>query len=253
MPGGESMNERPRPPLEPLPIAQDFERRLQWGALPAALFLLMLASLGAIALYSSLAAPRTASGLPQDRDIEAARRLLEGRLRPPAQDLRFASALTGDALPDAEGAGHDRLAAARSRLERALQRHRLDPRALASLAHVELALRRAEAAEAHYRLALEFAPHYGEARLGLGLALAKRAERATDALERRRLQLRALAQFTAVPETDPVFASALYNRAVMAWRSGRREEARRLAVRYMQIDPYGPWPERLRTLLEETV
>jgi len=228
------------------PAAREIERRLNWGALPAILFLVMLASLGAIAMYSTLARPRTAHGLPADPDIDAARALLEGRMRSPVHELRFGSALCGETMPDGEGAaGHDALAAARERLERALERHPLDPRALTALAHAELALRRNGDAESHYRLALEFTPHYGEARLGLGLALAQRAFRTGHPHERRRLQLRALAQFAAVREDDAVAASALYNRAVMSWMTGRRDRARRLAAEYLSADPDSPWAARL--------
>jgi tetratricopeptide (TPR) repeat protein len=171
-------------------------------------------------------------------------------MRSPVQELRFASALSGDAAPDpAAAADHDRLAAARERLERVLERHPLEPRALTTLAHVELALRRDAAAESHYRLALEFTPHYGEARLGLGLALAQRSFQTGHALERRRLHLRALAQFAAVPADDPVSPSARYNRAVMAWMAGRRELAQGLADDYLSLDPKGPWADRLRATI----
>lgn len=240
------MRESNQPDAGVPPAAREFERRLNWGALPAILFLVMLASLGTIAVYSTLARPRTAHGLPSDPDIEAARGLLEGRMRSPVQELRFAAALCGESLPDgADGAGHDALAAARERLERALERRPLDPRVLTALGHVEIALRRDGEAESHYRLALEFTPHYGEARLGLGLVLAQRALHTGHPHERRRLQLRALGQFTAVREGDAVAASALYNRAVMSWMTGRHDEARRLAAEYLSADPDGPWAAQL--------
>lgn len=242
------MTDLPKPPPAP-PVALELERRLNWGALPAILFLVMLASLGTIAVYSTVARPRTASGLPADADVEAARALLQGRLRSPVPELRFGSTLAGTPLPDGESAGHDRLAAARERLERALERRPLDPRVLTALGHVELALHRDAQAESHYRLALEFTPHYGEARLGLGLALAQRSLRTGHALERRRLQLRALAQFTAVRGDDPVAPSALFDRAVMAHMAGRDADAKRLADAYLSRDPSGPWAERLRATL----
>lgn len=243
------MNETPRTRPAVPPAAREIERRLNWGALPAILFLVMLASLGAIAMYSTMARPRTAHGLPSDPDIDAARGMLEGRMRSPVQELRFASALGGEAAPaGGAGAGRDVLAAARERLERALERRPLDPRVLTALGHVELALRRGRAAESHYRLALEFAPHYGEARLGLGLVLAQRALRSAHAHERRRLQLRALAQFTAVRDGGTA-TSALYNRAVMSWMTGRREEARRLAAEYLAVDDGSPWAQQLRTTI----
>jgi tetratricopeptide (TPR) repeat protein len=240
-------------PQAPEPAARELERRLNWGALPAILFLLMLASLAAIATYSTFAKPRTAHGMPDDPDITAARALLEGHMRSPAQDLRFTSALAGDVAPGpAAAAHHDPLAAARERLVRVLERHPLDPRVLTGLAHVELALRHGAAAESNYRLALEFTPHYGEARLGLGLALAQRSYRTTDALERRRLQLRALAQFAAVKTDDPAYECALFNRAMMAHFAGRSAEAQRLGDDYLSRDPAGPWAGRLRAALGRT-
>jgi len=243
------MTDLPKNPAVPPPVAKELERRLNWGALPAILFLVMLASLASIAIYSTVARPRTAIGLPADPDVAAARTLLEGRMRSPVQELRFTSALSGESAPDAPPTGHDRLAAARERLERAVERLPLDPRALTALGHVELALRRGPAAESHYRLALEFTPHYGEARLGLGLALAQRSYQPANVLERRRLQLRALAQFTAVRDDDPVAACALYNRAVMAHMAGRDADARSLEERYRSLDPGGPWARRLERML----
>lgn len=235
--------------LPPSPVAVEFERRVNWSAVRSALFVVMLISLGAIAVWSRIAAPRTATGLPDDPDVRAASGLVMGGLRPGAQDLRFGSALGGDvSAPDARGAGRERLEAARVHLERARARRPLDPRTLTALAHVESALRRNAPAESHYRLALEFAPHYGEARLGLGVALAQRSYLSSDPLERRRMQLQALAQFAAVRPGDPVYASALHNRAVLALLAGREAEARAHAGRYFELDPAGPWSERLRAL-----
>ncbi len=243
------MTEPSTPPTAAPPLAREFERRVNWGALPAILFLVMLVSLAAIAAYSTFAAPRTAHGMPADPDVDAARALLAGHMNSPAQDLRFTSSLTGDVGPLPVAPDPDRLAAARERLERVLERHAFDPRALTALAHVELALRRGRRAEAHYRLALEFAPHYGEARLGLGLALAQRSYATADTHERRRLQLRALAQFAAVSEDDPVYLAALHDRAMMALFAGRRQAAERLGEQYFARDPDGPWAVRLRAAL----
>lgn len=240
------MTDSTNPPSAPAPIARELERRLNWGALPAILFLLMLLSLGAIAAYSTFAPPRTAHGLPDDPDVTAARALVAGHMGSPVQDLRFTSALTGDVGPRPVAPDPDRLAAAREHLEHVLERDPFDPRTLTALAHVELALRRGTSALAHYRLALEFAPHYGEARLGLGLALARRSYTTANALERRRLQLRALAQFTAVSKDDPVYGAALYDRAMMALFAGRHDEAERLAREYLAREPDDPWAVRLR-------
>jgi tetratricopeptide (TPR) repeat protein len=242
------MNEPPTL-APPSPAVREFERLVSWSAVRTALFLLMLASLGSIAAWSRFAPPRTAAGLPEDQDVRAAHALLAGGMRPAAQDLRFTSALAGEVPgPAAPAADREALAAAREHLERARARRPLDPRTLTALAHVESALRRSAAAESHYGLALEFAPHYGEARLGLGVSLAHRSYLSTDALERRRLQLRALAQFAAVSPDDPAYASALYNRAVFALLAGRDAEAGRLVTEYLTLDPSGAWSEHLKAL-----
>lgn len=240
------MSHPPTPAAVP-PAVREFERRVNWSAVRSALFIVMLLSLGAIALWSRIAPPRTAIGLPDDPGVREAQALLEGRLRAPAVDLRFSSALGGDvAFPAAPGPGRDALERARTQLALTRERNPLDPRVLAALAHVESALRRTHQAESHYRLALEIVPHYGEARLGLGALLAHRSNLATDPIERRRLGLQALAQFAAVRADDPVYPSALHNRALYAARAGRADEAARLAGAYLEIDPSGPWADHLR-------
>jgi cytochrome c-type biogenesis protein CcmH/NrfG len=230
---------------------QQLERRLKWGALPAVLFVCMMVSLAAVAIYSTFAKPRSATGLPADADVIAARDLLLGRPGVPSTGLRFRSALTGDLAPDARvrPADHARVVAAYQHLERAYRAHPLDPRTLTALGHCELALRHPARAERCYRLALEFTPHYGEARLGLGMALAQRAASTRDAVPRRRLQLEATAQFAAVAEADSAFACALYNRAVLLMGVGREREAERLAQSYFALDPSSPWAVQLRATL----
>jgi len=230
--------------------AREFERRMNWAAWSVILFLLMLLGLTAVAVYSMVARPRTASGLPGDADVQAAHALVEGRTRVAVEELRFWSALTGDAPPGIHVTpeDHRRLAAALVLLEKARRRHPLDSRTLTALAHVELALRRNAAAESNYRMALEMVPHYGEARLGLGVAMAVRALTATQPHERRRLELLALAQFAAVDRNDPAYLCALHNRAVMALQAGRRAEAERLEASYLDLDPDGPWAVRLRKM-----
>src|SRR5436309_2792947 len=67
----------------------------------------------------------------------------------------------------------------------------------------------------------------------------------TNPLVERALLLQAIGQFAAVGERDPVYEAALYNRAVLLVKVGRREEARRLARRYFARDPSSPWAGRL--------
>src|SRR5438132_481463 len=108
-----------------------------------------------------------------------------------------------------------------------------------------LARRRFEHAARGYRRALLLAPYYGEARLGLGMALALDAEREVNPLEQRSLRLQAIAQFAAVPEYDPVHAHALYDRTLLLAVVGRRAEAERKARDYMRLDGQSAWAESL--------
>jgi tetratricopeptide (TPR) repeat protein len=242
------MNEAHTPSV-PSPAVREFERRVNWSAVRSALFVTLLLTLGVIALWSRVAPPRTATGLPDDADTRAAAALLQNGLRPAAPDLRFRSALAGEvAGPAAAGAGFVALEKARGLLEKALSRDPLDPRRLTALAHVETALHRTNAADSRYRMALEFAPHYGEARLGLGVLLAHRSNLSPDPLERHRLRLQALAQFTAGRPEDPVYPIALLDRAVLALYAGRGVVAAECVEAYLALEPSGPWADHLRAL-----
>jgi hypothetical protein len=85
----------------------------------------------------------------------------------------------------------------------------------------------------------------GEAHLGLGVALALTAETLSDLAADRGLRLRAIAQFAAVPENDPVYLAALYDRALLLKRVGRESEAREWARQYRERDATSPWAEAL--------
>jgi tetratricopeptide (TPR) repeat protein len=104
----------------------------------------------------------------------------------------------------------------------------------------------------HYREACERAPHYGEGRLGWGVALALDANRTREPWLRRALMLRAIAQFAAVDPTDPEYPHALFNRARLLNEVGRQEEATAFAQRYLALDANSAWATSLRDELRPT-
>jgi tetratricopeptide (TPR) repeat protein len=163
--------------------------------------------------------------------------------------LRFGSALTGEAGPGVAQPPPAATERARELIARAGSRHPLDPRPAVSIAHLDLAQRMFAHAERGYRRALVLAPHFGEARLGLGVSLALRAEREADPLERRSLRLQAVAQFAAVPQGDPLHAHALYDRATLLATVGRHAEAEARALEYLRGDPGSPWADSLASRL----
>lgn len=211
------------------------------------IFLAMLAGLGLVAALSLLTPKRTITGLPDDPDARSAAALVRERFRMGAGALRFRSSLTGEAWPGWPFSVADAAAAAQAEamLERARARRPLDPRLVASLAHLDVGRRRLTRAEDRYRRALVLVPHYGEARLGLGVALALRAENDADPLEQRSLRLQALAQFAAVLPADPEYPDALHDRALLAALVGREPEAERWAREYLLHDSTSTWAESL--------
>jgi tetratricopeptide (TPR) repeat protein len=214
-------------------------------------FPLLMLSLLVIGMASNLVPARTASGLPDDVEVREARDLLHERVAMATGGLRFRSELTGDLLYAARmDAGQVALLEeARTRLRRSLRTSPFEARTITALGHVELALRQDQAAEALYRLALDLLPQYGEARLGLGVALASRARRTADAHESRRLLLQATAQFASVRPEEPAYECALYNHAMMLVLAGRQKEALRVAGVYLARDATSPWASDLRAIL----
>ena len=101
-----------------------------------------------------------------------------------------------------------------------------------------------------YREACERSPHYGEGRLGWGVALALEAARTSEPWQRRALQLRAIAQFAAVDAANPEYLPALYNRARLLAEVGRRDEAVTFVARYLAREPEGMWADRLRSQVQ---
>src|SRR2546425_10804435 len=78
----------------------EIERRLQWRAVPALMFLGILTLLLAVAFWPSVFPPKHVAGLPDDPDVFAAANLLHAaHVALPASELRFESALTGDVVP----------------------------------------------------------------------------------------------------------------------------------------------------------
>ncbi len=233
--------------LPATPVAA-FERRLRWPALPALMFLGLMIVLAVVGISASRSRPEPITGLPDDAGLLAARVVVHDRVLPPLGTLRLRSSLLGvGGVPRvfAPVVAENALRA-QTLVTGAQHRHARDPRVSAALGSLALVLGRHRAAEAAYRAALDRNGSYGEARLGLGVALARRAWLAPAPLKPRSLELAALAQFMAVPDADPCRLEALYNRAVLLRRVGRNDEARRAARRYLAEDGSSAWAERLR-------
>jgi tetratricopeptide (TPR) repeat protein len=234
-------------PLSPLPVAE-IERHLRWRVLAILSFIGVLAVLVVAALLPVLARPAAVSGLPDDPGAAEASRLLWGRLTPSGEGLRFVSALGGERTPDSrpEADLDDRLRRGRELIDATRRRLGRDPRAEAALAAIDLAQHRYASAERHYRAALARAPAYPEGRLGLGVALALRAGVERDPLVRRGLELKAIAQLAAGKPGEPEYDAALFDRAVLLERVGRREEAEQYRSAYLARDSASAWARRLR-------
>lgn len=215
-------------------------------SLPALGFLLALLALAALALSTLHTPPRIITGLPEGPRFERMRASLGNRFRVATGGLRLQAALLGD-----EGETNASLAiAAQAPVLAALAHKPYDPRLRAALAFVNLAAQQLPTAERHYREALDLAPTYGEARLGLGVTLALRAAAEGDDARARGLRLRAISQFAAVPEADPCYQAALYDRVLLLLRVGQVDEARRWAREYLTRDSASAWAVVLRRELD---
>ncbi len=214
--------------------------------LPALGFLLALLALAALALSTLRTPQRIITGLPEGPRVARARAELANKLRVETGELRFQAALLGgEGETDAS-----RAISAQAWLIAAVAHKPYDPRLHAALACLELAARRYSTAERHYRDALELAPTYGEARLGFGVTLALRAASEGDDGRARGLRLRAISQLAAVPEADPCYQAALYDRVLLLLRVGRVDEARRWAREYLTRDSASAWAVVLRRELD---
>jgi tetratricopeptide (TPR) repeat protein len=230
------------------PQVMELERRIRWPGWPTLLFLGFMAMFLVMIGSSLVMRPPRPRGLPEDAGLRVAAGLPDPSLAVIASELRFRAAAF-DGAP-AVGA-NDAATLARAReSERTLARwagaHRREPRVRAALGALALVRHDYAAAETRYREACERAPHYGEGRLGWGVALALEGSRTSDAWQRRALMLRAIAQFAAVDATEPEYPLALYNRAWLLAEVGRAVEARTFADRYVALEPAGAWADRLR-------
>jgi len=228
------MSEAPAPNVSELAVAE-IERRLQWRAMPMLLFLGVLLLLLGVGFWPSFFPPRRIAGLPDDPDVFAAAAQLRGHVALPATELRFESALTGDVLPGirAESDLEARLAKASELLEQARPRFERDVRMRVARATIALARHKYDDAERHYHYALDRYPNYPEARLGLGVTLALAGELERNPLAQRQHFLRAIAQFAAAGPHDAEYEEALYDRALVLERVGRRAEAAKYAREYL--------------------
>jgi hypothetical protein len=225
----------------------EIERRLNWRLISIGVFACLMVVLAVIAAVSRFTSHPPLTGLPEDPAIATARVWVHGRTLPEHGALRWSSALLGDGATSGVFAPAERARARRAAaaLEPAREKFRGDPRVVAALASLALVNADLRAAERGYRAALDRNPHYGEARLGLGVTLALRARLAPGVLKPRALELAAIAQFAAVPASDPLAPIALWNRAMLLDVVGRDDEARAIAREYRDYDPNGPWAAKL--------
>lgn len=235
------MTEIPLPP----PVAE-IEKRLRWRVLPTVVFIAALVALLAMAVVSLVMPKQHPRGLPDDPAAAAAAAEVSGRVSVATNDMRWRSALLGGepANDSPDGAMLARVRAAREHL--AGVKRPDDARVLAALAALDLAEHDYPHAIGRYRRACELAPHFGEGRLGAGVALALEADRTAEPFEARSLRLQAVAQFAMVDSLDEEYAHALGNRARVLRELGREREARFWAARAAAFEPAGPGAAALR-------
>jgi hypothetical protein len=231
--------------------AAEFEKRMRWGAWPTVLFIANLVALTAAAIVSLTMRPRHPMGLPEDAAARESAARLIGRVPVASAGLRFRASVLGGEVPDRQpGPAERRLAdSVRVTFERLRRLQPFEPRVHAALAALDLVQHRDAEAAAGYRWACELAPHYGEARLGLGVALARLAEREPGLMQQRALRLAAVAQFAAVDSVDAEYPLALANRALLLSGTGPRLEAVRFATAALAREPDGPHAASLRAVL----
>jgi hypothetical protein len=236
------------PPRTTTPQVVELERRIRWSSAAVVVFIASLALLAVMSVIAAVTPVHSVSGLPDGPEIRAARAQVASTVRVPADGLRFESALFDPApAPGLHPAAVRMMAAsADSLLEIARRRALGDPRIPALQGHLALARHHYAEAERRYRSAIDMAAHTSEARLGLGVALALHAEDTPDQREARALMLRSIAQFAAVREDAPCRQAALYDRALMLWRAGRRREAEAFTRDYLREDSTSVWSARLR-------
>lgn len=244
------MSPNAAPFAAPVPPPLDLDRRLKWRFVPIVVFFVTLIGL-AVVTFGSLSPPEPTSGLPDDPAVREARALVRG-VRISTWPYLLHSEFFG--IPDGTAGVIDpaRLETADSLLQIVLRRRPLDARVHAALAAVELARRRLRHAEGGFRRACDLAGHYPDARIGLGVTLALRAEGTPDPFEQRRLRLRAIAQLLDVRPGHPGEAVSLYDRARLAIDVERWDEARRASARLAEIEPGSPAAAEIERLLDGT-
>ena len=236
------------------PPVAEIERRIKWPALPALVFLGLMAGLLVVAAVATWLRPDHPRGLPEDAALLAATGLPDASLGVIAPELRLrSSALGGDVGSHAnDAAALARVSEAEHALAHWVRRHPGEPRVRAALGALALARHDYTAAATHYREACERSPHYGEGRLGWGVAMALDATRTSDPWLRRALTLRAIAQFAAVDPSEPEHPHALYDRAHLLIEVGRQAEATDLARQYLALDANSEWAVKLRVDVRST-
>jgi hypothetical protein len=237
-------------PVPSAPVAE-IERRLKWRVIGIVGFLALMVMMAAMALGTVLLPVRMRDGLPDDPDLAQARAALRDRVPLYPGTLRFRTALLGEAPAGAAvQAGLDeRLEDARALVERARARHRGDPRLEAAIAHLDLALGQLVEAEHRYRAVTDGGADVPEARLGLGLALAREADLEREPARASGLRLEAISQWVAVDPRADAHAAALYDRAVLLAALGRGADAAQAASAYLALDDTSAWAARLRATI----
>src|SRR5438477_6154867 len=187
-----AMTNAPLAVTRPVPLA-DLERRLQWRMAPMVGFIAIVIGLAAVAVISELVPPAQVSGLPSDPDLAIAQSLAAGRVLAPSGPLRWRCELLGEGGVSGAFTPLElgRAALAARYVSRSRARHRWDVRVVAAAAELEVVAGAWRSAEHEFRAVLDRAPGFGEARLGLGVALALRADRAPAPFSPRALRLAA--------------------------------------------------------------
>ena len=226
----------------------EIERHLKWRLLPSVVFIAILGALAVAGFVSLTMRPRHPHGIPDDLRARAAMATLAPHASVATDGLRLRAAMLGGDVPDhsPDAAAVQAAAAARPIISSLHRQHMSEPRALAALGARELVAHEHAKAAQHFRRACEAAPHYAEARLGAGVALAVQASLTPETWQSRALRLQAVAEFAMVDSTDEGYMAALYDRARVLHDAGRADEARFYAQRYLLREPQGPWAQRLQ-------
>ncbi len=235
----------------PSPPTSTPAARKRWRGWPTLLFITNLTVLLIAAIVSITMQPQRPVGLSDDAAARVVRNILGRRIAVSTGPLRWQAAVLGGTpianhSPTASMLAW--IAEARVSLEQVARRHPRDPRAQAAIAAMALAVHDHAGAAHRYRAACERAPHYGEGRLGLGVALALLADRTPEMWQARQLRLEAIAQFAAVDPVDSLYHDALYDRALLLAEVGRPREAARFARELLKRQATRPDNERMRQI-----